>query len=106
VTGFSFADEPLAARFEQWCSSCDGVGDLPSEVWERWDHERVALAEMREGAVQEPVLQRLVEERLTAHADARPHEPRSRPCPDCAGRGSVPTPEGLELLAFLRRHLE
>ncbi|WP_370634518.1 hypothetical protein [Actinotalea sp. Marseille-Q4924] len=82
------------------------MGDLPSEVWERWDRERVPLAKMWEGALQEPVLQRLIEERLTAHAGARPDEPRSRPCPDCAGRGSVPTPEGLELLAFLRRHLE
>lgn len=78
MTEFSFADEPLAARFEQRCSSCDGEGDLPSDAWERWDHERVPLARLWEAAGQEHVLQGLIEERLTAHEASRPDEPRSR----------------------------
>lgn len=95
----------LAARLEQLCSGCDGTGVLVSEAWEEWDRRRTRLHLRRAGAEGALVLADLLDAALTKHEQCRPAGPRQTACEDCAGAGTVPTAEGVELLAFLRRHL-
>ncbi|MPV36007.1 hypothetical protein [Georgenia subflava] len=96
---------PLAPRLEQMCSGCDGTGTMASEAWSTWEVERDRLAALAAGARQEPVLRALITNLVDEHAHARPAGPREQPCEDCNGTGTATTAEGLELLAFLRRHL-
>lgn len=96
---------PLAARLEQLCSGCDGTGVLLSEAWEQWDQRRTRLQLRRCAAEGTAVMADLLDESLAAHDRDKPSEPREVACEDCAGAGTVPTSEGAELLAFLRRHL-
>lgn len=95
---------PLAARLEQLCSGCDGTGVLGSETWAEWDRHHARLQLRRAGADGTAVLADLLDESLAEHERQQPAEPRETACEDCAGAGTVPTAEGAELLAFLRRH--
>ncbi|WNB86996.1 hypothetical protein [Cellulomonas sp. ATA003] len=88
------------------CSGCDGTGTLASEAWERWYAESTRLVALVSDADREPVLRTLVNQLLQRHEQERPTEARERRCDDCGGAGTVPTEEGHELLAFLRRHRE
>lgn len=96
---------PLAAPLEQLCSGCDGTGIFLSHAWEEWDQRRTRLRLRRRAADGTAVMADLLDESLAAHIRDKPTEPREVPCEDCAGVGTVPTAEGAELLAFLRRHL-
>lgn len=96
---------PLAHRLEQVCSGCDGTGIVANEAWEEWDRHHEQLSQRRARAVGAAVLVQLLDTLLTEHDDRQPTHPRQDTCEDCHGSGTVPTVEGEELLAFLRRHL-
>jgi len=42
----------------------------------------------------------------TDYWDGEPNVPEEIPCPDCEGRGVMPTALGAQILGFVRRHLE
>lgn len=97
---------PLAPRLEQRCSGCDGTGYLRSEEWEEWERRNVRLRLRRSEAEPDSGLPALLDQSLTRHHQYQPAEPRDdASCEDCGGVGTVPTADGEELMAFLRRHL-
>ena len=96
---------PLAPRLEELCSGCDGTGVVTNEAWEEWERQHAHLCQRRARADGAVVLLELLDDLLTIHDRRRPGHPRHSPCEDCHGCGTVPTSEGDELLAFLRRHL-
>jgi len=96
---------PLAHRLEQVCSDCDGTGIVVNEAWEEWHRQHEQLSRRRARADGAAVLVELLDTLIDQHENCPPTHPRQVPCEDCQGSGTVPTSEGEELLAFLRRHL-
>jgi hypothetical protein len=73
---------------ERKCVTCDGAGVVRSRDWQDWwrRHYRGDW-------------------RLALSGSDVPDEPELVECSHCSGAGSKPTEPGMELLAFLGRHL-
>lgn len=101
--GRSAPVEQLAARYEMICSDCEGGGRIADDAWVEWHHVRAQLVrDLRQAGGR--IEAELHQEALLRHEAARPTTSRSTHCDECGGAGTVPTAEGEELLAFLRRH--
>ena len=73
-------------NLDRKCSECGGSGAIQAAEWADWWERNAHLA---------PVDRR----------EPEPEGPEEIPCGVCNGRQRVPTEEGEQLLAFIRRHL-
>lgn len=98
----------VALDLDHPCRTCDATGRVYSHEWRDWNErydaakkdasERGALGQDSSNRWTDPTLRALEEEmeRLpTSEEDL---------CGECEGAKAIPTAQGLELLAFVRRH--
>ena len=72
-------------ELDRKCSECGGSGVVQSAEWADWWERNIDRAEV--------------------DRTEQPDGPEEIPCGVCNGRQRVPTEEGEQLLAFVRRHL-
>ena len=85
-------------RYMETCENCNGERVVASWDWIEWKdaHRNKYLELTKQGMKPAEAWVKAAET-----VGETPDEPEETPCPDCEGRGMVPTKEGRELLRFL-----
>ncbi len=85
------------------CTNCNGEKLVSSSRWQRFWSEVPATANTNVNGEWEAYLEQNPAAREEYDRLCR-EEPEEFPCPECEGRGSIPTEDGRRLLAFVRKH--
>ena len=98
MTGTNWAALPV---LDKECSRCQGNGVVTTPEWLAWRARELEAEGTWRAA--NPGGSWYASTECDKIADQQPEDAEME-CPDCSGRGAIPTAAGKHLLTFLRRH--